>query len=230
MILLNEFIFLKEYLGAVAADAIPRPERCIRCGGEKVWFVGWYKRFVNLLVAGGRRHREEIKIRRCRCARCGKSFGLLPAFLYPHRQFGPETTEAVVVELLKEPEARPGDYVGRDGLGPSAGTVRRYLSWLEENFDEALIQSAILSLEPSFPVERIRAVPIRGGTRKIRCLGGLKRCGRVSRVLGHLRAWHRAGRRHRRLSDRRALRSYLRWLFEANQGLVLYLTRVAGEA
>jgi hypothetical protein len=94
-----------------------------------------------------------------------------------------------------------------------------------ENFDEAAIQGEILALAPDFAVAEIQPVRIAGGAKKVQALGGRARAGCVGRILGHLRAWHRAGGGHRRRSDPCALRSYLRWLWQAQKGLVLYLTR-----
>jgi hypothetical protein len=225
MILLNQFTTLREYMRAVEADAIPRPKRCTDCGHGTVWFIGWFSRHVNLFMAEGRRDRQEIPVRRCRCAKCRTSFGLLPAFAYPHRQFGMETIEWVVMKLLRRASTRPWDFEGPDRLGPSQHTVRRLLGWVEASFDEALIHSDILALEPGFEVEEIRPVRIAGGRKKQRSLGGRDRAEGVSRILAGIRAWHQAGRRHRRHADRWALRSYLRWLWQDRNGLVLYLTR-----
>ena len=225
MILLTEFATLKAYLRAVEKKAIPRPSRCVVCGYERVWFIGWYTRHVNLLIDGGGRHRKRIKVRRGRCSKCYQSFGVLPAFVYPHRQFGAETTESTVSKLLREPTTRASDFGAANDLGPSERTVRRWVGWTADRFDEAAIQRELLSLAPGFSIGDLEPLRVRGGEKKEKALGGRHRTRRVGRVLAYVRAWHQAGRTHRRTSDRWALRSYLRHLWHSESGLVVYLTR-----
>ena len=225
MILLPGFATLKAYLRAAKKKAIPRPSRCVVCGYERVWFIGWYQRHVNLLMEGGGRHRERIKVRRGRCAKCYQSFGLLPAFVYPHRQFGLETTERTLSKLFRDRAVRASDFAAAEDLGPSERTVRRWVGWTAKSFDEGALHSELLSLQPTFPVGEIEPVRVRGGEKKEKALGGRPRARRAGRILAYVRAWHQAGRTHRRTSDRWALRSYLRHLWHSESGLVVYLTR-----
>jgi len=224
MVLLDEFTSLNDYLDVLEKERIPRPARCPNCGWHTVWFVGCYRRFVNLLLSKGERTRRRIPIRRCRCASCKKSFGLLPGCLYPHRQFGPESTEGVVSELLADPAASPGGFRGKDGLGPSKRTVRRWLVWLG-SLKEATVpdQPKSRKMRPGRP--SLRPPQFRGDPCKLTALGGEDIVRSVEEVLGRIRAWYGGRTSKSRSKDPCPLRSYMRWLWREGEGLLLLLTK-----
>lgn len=221
MVLLDDYATVSEYKAAVAANEIRKPRCCPHCQCLRLVFFGYWDRHVNELLDDGTRSRERIAIRNCLCKGCGRKFGLLPACAYPHRQFGAKTIQAIEERLLTDPKARPGDFRGEDGLGPSERTVRRWSGWIERSFDEGQVESQTLQLRPQTKAPSEEELV--GGRQD--ALGGKERTDTVRAILRQVYRWHSAGEAHRRRSDPCALRSYMRWLWHAFDGLILYLTR-----
>jgi hypothetical protein len=86
----------------------PRPTQCVFCDGARVWFNGWRRILITLLV-DGQPHRptEWVPVQRVRCARraCRRSWTLRPPWLYPHRSLEPDVAEAAALTYLLDPAA-----------------------------------------------------------------------------------------------------------------------------
>lgn len=109
----------------------PRPAQCVFCDGARVWFNGWRRVLITLLVEG-RSHRpaEWVPLRRVRCARreCRRSWTLRPPWLYPHRSLEPDVAEAAALTYLLDPRAT---YVSvATACGCAWITVWRWVGWL----------------------------------------------------------------------------------------------------
>ncbi len=124
-----------EYESALAAGEIGRPLRCGHCGHGRMWFSGYYTRWVNLRAGQNRRIRKRIRVRRCRCARCRLTMSLLPGFCRPRLQFGPETAIPVLMEMARNHRVHPGAFRGPEEFGPSLRTVRRWMERLAATAD-----------------------------------------------------------------------------------------------
>ena len=108
-----------------------RPARCVFCDGERVWFNGWRRVLITLLV-GRRPHRpaEWVPLQRVRCARrvCRRSWTLRPPWLYPHRSLEPDVAEAAALTYLLDPRAT---YVSvAAAFGCAWVTVWRWVGWI----------------------------------------------------------------------------------------------------
>ena len=83
-----------------------RPEQCLFCDGERVWFNGWRVVFSTMLVNGQpQRPPDGVPVQRVRCARraCRRSWTLRPAWLYPHRSLELDLAEAAALTYLLDP-------------------------------------------------------------------------------------------------------------------------------
>jgi len=107
-----------------------RPERCDHCGKCGLHRHGGYVRKVprgeGLALLLG-----ELFIPRFYCPHCRTTCSRLPGCLSPRRQYGWQSQQTVVQELLC---ARSIREVARR-LWPSRRSVGRWWRWLEERFD-----------------------------------------------------------------------------------------------
>jgi hypothetical protein len=120
-----------------------RPAQCAFCDGDRVWFNGWRRVLVTLLVDGQPyRPTDWIALQRVRCARpaCRRSWTLRPPWLYPHRSLEPDLAEAAALTYLLGPTATYG-LVARQ-FGCAWVTVWRWVGWLA-----ALVAPAALLAE-----------------------------------------------------------------------------------
>ena len=80
-----------------------RPRQCVFCDGERVWFNGWRRVWITLLVdAQPVRPDDGVALQRVRCARreCRQSWTLRPPWLYASRSLEPDVAEAAALEYL----------------------------------------------------------------------------------------------------------------------------------
>jgi hypothetical protein len=123
----------KTYVTAVGPGRgrVARPAQCVFCDDERVWFNGWRRVLVTLLV-DGQPHRltDWLPLQRVRCARpsCGRSWTLRPAWLYPHRSLEPDLAEIAALTYLADPQATYRSVAQR--VGCSWGTVWLWVGWL----------------------------------------------------------------------------------------------------
>jgi len=135
---------------------VARPP-CPWCGGERVWWNGRPRRSATIVDEQGRAvHVPELVCRRCRCAECRKSFRLHPPGVIPHKHYQP----CVVAEAVAR-------YVGQEGttmdeiaeqVGCSRHTVARWLRWIPELGEPAVMLRMLLEATDTVLVPRVRAV------------------------------------------------------------------------
>jgi len=94
-----------------------------------VWFDGW-RRVFSVVLADGEPHRFEdgLWLQRVTCATCGKSWPLLPPFVYPRRSLQPDVAEAAALFYVSKAEATYEE-TGRT-FGCSTTTVWRWVGWI----------------------------------------------------------------------------------------------------
>lgn len=131
-----------------------RPAGCDVCDGERVWFDGWCVVFC-VVLADGRPHRfdEGLPMQRVKCAGCGTSWPVRPAFLYPHRSFEPDFAEAAALAYLADEHATYADTAKRFGCSPRA--LWEWVGWLGK-----LLLPAALIAELSRIDSRVRAAEL----------------------------------------------------------------------
>jgi hypothetical protein len=212
----------QQHLASMASDTVPKPKRCPKCGWSKVWFVGFKRRRAVILSDAGGLQRVEVPVRDCRCAGCRARFRILPPFVYPHRQFGPDLMEAVLRQLLSDPVARPASFRGGDlGDGPTDRTVRRWLGWVREALGD------IAYCLPAPPRSRKLAPPVRlaGGPAKLRALGGREKAEEVARIVELFGIWKSVAQNSGEDNGNAGLGMFLRWKWHNKEGLIVYLTK-----
>jgi len=126
-----------------------RPAQCVCCDGERVWFNGWRRVLVTLLVDGQpSRLTDWLPLQRVRCAQppCGRSWTLRPPWLYPHRSLEPDLAETAALTYLADPQATYRSVAQR--VGCSWVTVWRWISWLATLITPAAVLARVARLAP----------------------------------------------------------------------------------
>ena len=126
-----------------------RPAQCVCCDGERVWFNGWRRVLVTLLVDGQpSRLTDWLPLQRVRCAQppCGRSWTLRPPWLYPHRSLEPNLAETAALTYLADPQATYRSVAQR--VGCSWVTVWRWISWLATLITPAAVLARVARLAP----------------------------------------------------------------------------------
>ncbi len=108
-----------------------RPVQCPICDGDRVWFNGWRRVLITLML-DGQPHRpgEWVALQRVRCARraCRRGWTLRPAWLYPHRSLEPDLAEAAALTYLLDAQATYTSVAA--AFGCSWVTVWRWVGWI----------------------------------------------------------------------------------------------------
>lgn len=146
-----------------------RPGQCLFCDGERVWFNGWRRVLITLLVEG-QPHRpgDWVLLQRVRCARraCRRSWTVRPAWLYPHRSLEPDVAEAATLTYLLDPRAT---YTAvATAFGCAWVTVWRWVGWVAALVAPAVLLARAARLDARGGVEPgalPRAVPAAGRAR-----------------------------------------------------------------
>lgn len=139
----------KAYVAAVGPGRgrLARPAQCVFCDGDRVWFNGWRRVLVTLLV-DGQPHRltDWLPLQRVRCAQppCGRSWTLRPPCLYPHRSLEPDLAEAAALAYLAEPQATYRAVAQR--VGCSWGAVWLWIGWLATLVTPATVLARVARL------------------------------------------------------------------------------------
>jgi hypothetical protein len=140
----------------------PRPAQCAFCEGGRVWFNGW-RRVLITLVVDGQPHRpaDWVPLPRVRCGRgeCRRSWTLRPAWLYPHRSLEPDVAEAAAFAYLLDGHATYAT-VART-VGCAWITVWRWVGWIAGLAAPASLLAQAVRLAPAGadPAALPRAVP-----------------------------------------------------------------------
>ncbi len=134
---------------------LARPGQCVFCDGERVWFNGWRRVLITLLV-DGQPHRPDdwVPLQRVRCGRreCGRSWTLRPAWLYPHRSLEPDVAEAAALAYLLPPHATYAAVAL--AVGCAWITVWRWVGWIAGLVAPAALLAQAARLDPPGPIPR----------------------------------------------------------------------------
>jgi len=169
-----------------------RPGQCVFCDGERVWFNGWRRVLITLLV-DGQPHRPDdwVPLQRVRCGRreCGRSWTLRPAWLYPHRSFEPDVAEAAALAYLLPPHATYAAVAL--AIGCAWITVWRWVGWIAGLVAPAalLARAARLDSAGADPAVLPREV---SAAARARSVARARAVEQAAHVLVALALWHRA--------------------------------------
>ena len=106
-----------------------RPSECPHCDGSRIWLDGWRWIWCFVLEDGSVfRFDDGLPLQRVKCAACGTSWTLRPAFLYPHRSFQPDVVEHTALAYLADPSATYAGVAEEHGCSPRS--VWRWVGWL----------------------------------------------------------------------------------------------------
>jgi hypothetical protein len=100
------------------------PAECISCDGDRIWWNGTRHRSATGMVDGRPVTVARFRCPRVRCAKCRKSWALLPPGLLPGRHFDLSVGAAALAEYLFEPE--PSLESAARTAGMSARTLGRF--------------------------------------------------------------------------------------------------------
>jgi hypothetical protein len=128
---------------------VARPAQCVFCDGARVWFNGWRRVLVTLLVEG-QPHRltEWLPLQRVRCARaaCGRAWTVRPPWLYPHRVLQPDVAEAAALTYLLAPRASYRAVA--QTFGCSWLTVWLWVGWIASLATPGAVLARVARLDP----------------------------------------------------------------------------------
>jgi hypothetical protein len=170
----------------------PRPGQCVFCDGARVWFNGWRRVLITLMV-DGQPHRpaDWVPLQRVRCARraCGRSWTLRPPWLYPHRSLEPDVAEAATLVYLLDARATYASVA--TAFGCAWITVWRWVGWVAALVTPAalLAQAARLDGRGAEPGALPRVVPAASRARSARRARTVEQ---AAQVLVALALLHRA--------------------------------------
>lgn len=100
------------------------PAECIFCDGDRIWWNGTRRRSATGTVDGRPVTVPCFRCRRVRCARCRKSWALLPPGLLPGRHFDLSVGAAALAEYLFEPKQNLESAAEKAGM--SSRTLGRF--------------------------------------------------------------------------------------------------------
>jgi hypothetical protein len=118
-----------------------RPDECIFCGGEKVWWNGTRHRSATGLVEGHPVTVPSFPCRRVRCAACRKSWTLLPPGLLPGRHFDLSVGAAALSDYLFGPGKSLESAAAAAAVSPR--TLGRFRDWVADLVSPDLLAGLI---------------------------------------------------------------------------------------
>jgi hypothetical protein len=184
----------KTYCDTIGPDRgrPPRPAQCVCCDGQHVWFNGWRRVLITLVVDGQAYRLDDwVPLQRVRCGRreCGRSWTLRPAWLYPHRSFEPDVAEAAALAYLLTPYT--SYTVVARAVGCAWITVWRWVGWIARLATPAALLAQAARLDPAGadPAALPPAVP---AAARARSAARARAVERAAHVLIALALLHRA--------------------------------------
>jgi hypothetical protein len=105
-----------------------RPDECISCDGENIWWNGTRYRSATGVIDGQSVTVSSFPCHRVRCATCRKSWTLLPEGLLPGRHFDLAVGAGALSAYLSGPEVSLESAAAAASL--SARTLGRFRDWV----------------------------------------------------------------------------------------------------
>jgi hypothetical protein len=132
----------------------PRPDVCVRCKHNWIWYDGWRLVFC-IILSNGKPFRfdDGLWVQRVTCSSCWHSWTCRPSFLYPHRSFQPDIVESAALAYLQDPG---GSYAGISKQYDCSLTVLwDWIGWLSQLDEPAAIVAAAVQLDQSSPAAEL---------------------------------------------------------------------------
>src|SRR5580704_348189 len=123
-------------------ERVPRPQRCDRCGADRVNWDGSRVRKVSVLAGGKVAELSGVRCRRVKCATCEKSWTLRPPGLAPRRQFQLCVVARAVSRYLFDAGASLSITAAEHGCSPR--TLGRWLTWVGSLASPAALQQRLV--------------------------------------------------------------------------------------
>jgi hypothetical protein len=131
-----------------------RPDCCLRCGHERIWYDGWRLVFCVILIdRSPYRFDDGLWLQRVACSLCWFSWTCRPSFLYPHRSFEPDLLEAAALAYLKDPAATYAKTSRRYGC--SLTMLWGWIGWLSGLAIPGEIVAEAVRIDPSLPAAEL---------------------------------------------------------------------------
>ena len=111
-------------------DQAAKPQRCIFCGGARIWWNGWRQRTASLLVGERVVYVDQVACRLVKCGTpgCRKSWTLRPPGLAPQRHYQLCVVAQALSAYLFDPAATL-EQVAR-ATGCARRSVGRWIAWV----------------------------------------------------------------------------------------------------
>lgn len=110
------------------AEEVSKPSCCLYCEAVRLWKNGYWMRAAVVWVEEARVDVEPFKIRRVKCAECGKSWGLRPPEIFPNRWYQLDVIAQAEQRFLFDLSETKAS-VART-IGCAARTVGRWTTWI----------------------------------------------------------------------------------------------------
>jgi hypothetical protein len=134
-----------------------KPACCVSCGALRIWFNGHRKRSASVTVEGGHViYLSEVRCRRVKCADCRLSWTLRPAGLVPHKHYQPCVVATVLGRYLFDKSSTMQTVAA--GAGCSRRTVSRWLRWVGQLGEPAVLLRKLIEATDTVIVPRVRAI------------------------------------------------------------------------
>lgn len=131
-----------------------RPDVCLRCRHNRIWYDGWRLVFCVILVDGiPFRFDDGLWVQRVACSLCWCSWTCQPSFLYPHRSFQPDFIESAALAYLQNPAATYARISKQYGC--SLTMLWGWIGWLSQLAEPAAIVAEAVRLDPSLPIAEL---------------------------------------------------------------------------
>lgn len=126
------------------AREVSKPLTCAFCGGQRVWWNGERLRAASVCNGAGIVHLVRIRCRRVKCGNqdCRRSWTLRPPGLAPHRHYQLCVVASALSTYLFDPKANQAAVAQAHQC--SERTVGRWLRWVSQAADPAILQRKVL--------------------------------------------------------------------------------------
>jgi len=131
-----------------------RPDVCVRCKHNWIWYDGWRLVFC-IILADGEPYRldDGLWLQRVACSLCWFSWTCRPNFLYPHRSFQPDIIESAALAYLQDADGTYARVSKRYGC--SLTMLWKWIEWLSQLADPAEIVAEAVRIDHSLPIAEL---------------------------------------------------------------------------
>jgi hypothetical protein len=165
-------------------ETVEKPAACIDCDADRVGWNGSRTRSASVVLADDVQYVSEVRCRRVKCGACHKSWTLRPSGLCAHKHYQLCVVAKATSEYLLDPRVTLSGVADR--LGCARRTVGRWICWVSQIADAAVVMQQVLKA-----IEAPLVMPERRVTQLVRKARSASRCcvlERAMEVLGALEA------------------------------------------